>query len=114
MNTPKQGRTYVLVSPERLESLVKTNFMLGKSVLLFEYLCSRSKYPMYLSARAACEVLGIPAETLISCRQQRMIRPKIYRRQFLYNAYDLLALSLKLNQRNLQNALRRAPRFVVR
>lgn len=114
MNTPKQDRTYVLVAPEKLESLVKTNFMLSKSVLLFEYLCSRSKYPMYLSARAACEVLGIPAEMLISCRQQRMIRPKIYRRQFLYNAYDLLALSLKLNQRNLQNALRRAPRVVVR
>ena len=35
MNIPKQDRTYVLVSPERLESLVKTNFMLGKSVLLF-------------------------------------------------------------------------------
>ena len=33
---------------------------------------------------------------------------------FLYNAYDLLALSLKLNQRNLQNALRRAPRGVIR
>lgn len=43
-----------------------------------------------------------------------MIRPKIYRKQFLYNAYDLLALSLKLNQRNLQNALRRASRFIVR
>ena len=56
----------------------------------------------------------IPSETLISCRQQRMIRPKIYRRQFLYNAYDLLSLSLKLNQRNLQNALRRALRVVVR
>ncbi len=114
MATLKKDQTYVLVSPERLESLVKTNFMLGKSVLLFEYLCSQSRYPMYLSARAACEVLDIPQETLISCRQQRMIRPKIYRKQFLYNAYDLLALSLKLNQRNLQNALRRAPRVVVR
>ena len=114
MNIPKKDQIYVLVTPERLESLIKTNFMLSKSVMLFEYLCSQSKYPMYLSARAACEILGISAETLIVCRHQRLIRPKIYWKQFLYNAYDLLALSLKLNQRNLQNAIRKAPRVVVR
>ena len=114
MNIPKKDQTYVLVAPERLESLVKTNFMLSKSVMLFEYLCSQSKYPMYLSAHAACDILGISAETLIACRHQRLIRPKIYRKQFLYNAYDLLALTLKLNQRNLQNAIRQAPRVVVR
>ena len=76
MDIPKKDQTYVLVTPERLENLVKTNFMLGKSVMLFEYLCSQSKYPMYLSARAACEILGISAETLIACRHQRLIRPK--------------------------------------
>ena len=86
MNIPKKDQIYVLVTPERLESLIKTNFMLSKSVMLFEYLCSQSKYPMYLSARAACEILGISAETLIVCRHQRLIRPKIYRKQFLYNA----------------------------
>ena len=79
MNIPKKDQIYVLVTPERLESLIKTNFMLSKSVMLFEYLCSQSKYPMYLSARAACEILGISAETLIVCRHQRLIRPKIYR-----------------------------------
>lgn len=73
MENPKNAQTYVLVAPEKLESLVKTNFMLSKSVLLFEYLCSQSRYPMYLSARAACEVLGISSETLISCRHQRLI-----------------------------------------
>lgn len=114
MENPKNAQTYVLVAPEKLESLVKTNFMLSKSVLLFEYLCGQSRYPMYLSARAACEVLGISSETLISCRHQRLIRPKIYRKQFLYNAYDLLALCMKLNQRNLQNALRKAPRVIIR
>ena len=67
MNIPKKDQIYVLVTPERLESLIKTNFMLSKSVMLFEYLCSQSKYPMYLSARAACEILGISAETLIVC-----------------------------------------------
>lgn len=56
MNIPKKDQTYVLVAPERLESLVKTNFMLSKSVMLFEYLCSQSKYPMYLSAHAACDM----------------------------------------------------------
>lgn len=39
MENPKNAQTYVLVAPEKLESLVKTNFMLSKSVLLFEYLC---------------------------------------------------------------------------
>ena len=66
MENPKNAQTYVLVAPEKLESLVKTNFMLSKSVLLFEYLCSQSRYPMYLSARAACEALGISSETLLS------------------------------------------------
>lgn len=36
MDIPKKDQTYVLVTPERLESLVKTNFMLSKSVMLFE------------------------------------------------------------------------------
>lgn len=38
MNIPKKDQIYVLVTPERLESLIKTNFMLSKSVMLFEYL----------------------------------------------------------------------------
>ena len=33
MNIPKKDQIYVLVTPERLESLIKTNFMLSKSVM---------------------------------------------------------------------------------
>ena len=29
MNIPKKDQIYVLVTPERLESLIKTNFMLS-------------------------------------------------------------------------------------
>ena len=94
MNIPKKDQIYVLVTPERLESLIKTNFMLSKSVMLFEYLCSQSKYPMYLSARAACEILGISAETLIVCRHQRLIRPKIYRKQLCARQGDIINIAM--------------------
>ena len=98
---------------EQLERLIKTNFLLSKGLLLFEYLCSRSDEPFFLTADAACEVLDIRPETLTRYRQKRLIRPTIYRRQFLYNAYDLLMLVYRINQRNLQNALRRTPRIVI-
>lgn len=111
---PKQNpRIYRLVPSEQLERLIKTNFLLSKGLLLFEYLCSRNDEPLFLTAEAACEVLGIHPETLTRYRQKRLIRPKIYRRQFLYSAYDLLMLVYRINQRNLQNALRRTPRIVI-
>ena len=101
------------IRSEQLERLIKMNFLLSKSLLLFEYLCSQSDEPLFLTADAACEVLDIRPETLTRYRQKRLIRPKIYRRQFLYSAYDLLMLVYRINQRNLQNALRRTPRIVV-
>ena len=70
MENPKNAQTYVLVAPEKLESLVKTNFMLSKSVLLFEYLCSQSRYPMYLSARAACEARSEERRVGKECRSR--------------------------------------------
>ena len=113
METKQSPRIYRLVFPQQLERLIKTNFLLSKSLLLFEYLCSQSDEPFFLTADVACEVLGIRPETLTRYRQKRLIRPKIYRRQFLYSAYDLLMLVYRINQRNLQNALRRTPRIVV-
>ena len=112
METKQNPRIYRLVSSEQLERLIKTNFLLSKSLLLFEYLCSQSDEPFFLTADVACEVLDIRPETLTRYRK-RLIRPTIYRRQFLYNAYDLLMLVYRINQRNLQNALRRTPRIVV-
>ena len=113
METKQNPRIYRLVPSEQLERLIKTNFLLSKGLLLFEYLCSQSDEPLFLTADAACEVLDIRPETLTRYRQKRLIRPKIYRRQFLYSAYDLLMLVYRINQRNLQNALRRTPRIVV-
>lgn len=49
---------YVLLEAERLETLVRTNYLLSKSLLAFEHLCSHSDRPMYLTARGVCEVLG--------------------------------------------------------
>ena len=113
METKQNPRIYRLVPSEQLERLIKTNFLLSKGLLLFEYLCSRIDEPLFLTADAACEVLGILPETLTRFRQKRRIRPPIYRKQFLYNAYDLLMLVYRINQRNLQNALRRTPRIVI-
>ena len=79
METKQSHRIYRLVPSEQLERLIKTNFLLSKGLLLFEYLCSQSDEW----------------------------------RQFLYSAYDLLMLVYRINQRNLQNALRRTPRIVV-
>ena len=72
METKQNPRIYRLVPSEQLERLIKTNFLLSKGLLLFEYLCSRSDEPLFLTADAD-----------------------------------------RINQRNLQNALRRTPRIVI-
>lgn len=111
---PKQNpRIYRLVPSKQLERLIKTNLLLSKGLLLFEYLLHQSDEPLFLTADAACKVLDIRSETLTRYRPKRLIRLKIYRRQFLYSAYDLLMLVYRINQRNLQNALRRTPRIVI-
>ena len=113
MENKQNPRIYRLVPPEKLGRLLKTNFLLSKGLLLFEYLCSQNDEHLFLQAHAAREALHIRPETLTRYRQKRLIRPKIYRRQFLYSAYDLLMLVYRINQRNLQNALRRTPRIVI-
>jgi len=47
-------------------------------------------------------VLGLNPETLEQCRRKRTIRARVFGRQFLYDGYDLVALSCKLNQRKIQ------------
>lgn len=56
----KKKEAYVLIGVERMEELLKTQFMMSQSVLLFEYLCSQSRYPLFLSvsARAFTDVKG--------------------------------------------------------
>lgn len=110
----KSKEGYVLIGIKQLEELLKNQFMMSQSVLLFEYLCSQSKYPLFLSAKSACEVLGLNPETLEQCRRKRTIRVRVLGRQFLYNAYDLIALSCKLNQRKIQRVLRNIPKFAFR
>ena len=132
----KKKEAYVLIGIERMEELLKAQFMMSQSVLLFEYLCSQSRYPLFLSAKSAffasscaccssfcfwriayilacCEVLGLNPETLEQCRRKRTIRARVVGRQFLYNAYDLVALSCKLNQRKIQRVLRNIPKVTV-
>lgn len=113
MEEKKKG-AYVLVSVEQIEELLKNQFMMSQSVLLFEYLCSQSRYPLFLSAKSACEVLRLNPETLEQCRRKRTIRARVVGRQFLYNAYDLIALSCKLNQCKIQRVLRSIPKYDVR
>jgi len=108
MEKSPNAPTYVMVETQQLEHLVKNQFVLNQSMLLFEYLCSQSRYPLFLSAESACEVLGIKPETLEKCRRQRIIRPRIYQRQFLYSAFDLISLSYKLNQKRIRRMLQNA------
>ena len=53
MENKQNPRIYRLVPSEQLERLIKTNFLLSKSLLLFEYLCSQSDEPLFLTADAA-------------------------------------------------------------
>jgi len=98
----KKKEAYVLIGIERMEELLKAQFMMSQSVLLFEYLCSQSRYPLFLSAKSACEVLGLNPETLEQCRRKRTIRARV-----------LVALSCKLNQRKIQRVLRNIPKVTV-
>ncbi len=109
----EKNETYVLVATDLMEDLLKSHFMSSQSVLLFEYLCSQSNYPMFLSAESACEVLGLSPETLEQCRRKRTIRARVFGRQFLYDGYDLVALSCKLNQRKIQRIMRSIPKVVI-
>lgn len=113
MNDSTKTPTHALVGLAELELLASNYFFLNQGFRLFEYLLSQSDYPLYLSATSACEILGLKAETLEMCRKRRLIRPRIYQRQFLYSAYDLLALSCKLNRKRLRRQLEKVLKVVV-
>ena len=87
---------YVLLEAERLETLVRTNYPLSKSLLAFEHLCSHSDRPMYLTARGVCEVLGISETELDESRLKRLIRAKVVQHRMMYDLYDLVQLAERL------------------
>ena len=105
---------YYLVGTHEFEHLLRTNYLLAQSTLLFQHLCSQSDRPMVLSARKVCEVLGIDNNQLEQCRKRRLIKARAFQQQFMYDAYDLLRLSEQLNLRKLQRKLSRLPRFTIR
>ena len=76
METKQSPRIYRLVPSEQLERLIKTNFLLSKSLLLFEYLCSQSDEPLFLTADAACEGPDIRPPTPTPYPQKRLIPPQ--------------------------------------
>ena len=98
---------YVLLEAERLETLVRTNYLLSKS------LCSHSDRPMYLTARGVCEVLGISETELDESRLKRLIRAKVVQHRMMYDLYDLVQLAERLCRRRLQRRLSHIPRFVA-
>ena len=113
---------YVLLEADRLETLVRTNYLLSKSLLAFEHLCSHSDRPMYLTARGVCEVLGISETELDESRLKRLIRAKVVQHRMMYDLYDLVQLAelrrlrsdvlQRLCRRRLQRRLSHIPRFV--
>ena len=104
---------YVLLEAERLETLVRTNYLLSKSLLAFEHLCSHSDRPMYLTARGVCEVLGISETELDESRLKRLIRAKVVQHRMMYDLYDLVQRAERLCRRRLQRRLSHIPRFVA-
>lgn len=100
---------YVLLEADRLETLVRTNYLLSKSLLAFEHLCSHSDRPMYLTARGVCEVLGISETELDESRLKRLIRAKVVQHRMMYDLYDLVQLAERLCRRRLQRRCRTFP-----
>ena len=106
--------TYYLVNTKSFEELLRTNFKLSQSTLLFEYLCSQSDRPMFLSAGKVRKVLSLTREQLEQSRRKRIIKARAYNGQMMYSAYDLIALTESLYRRRLHRTLSRLPCFVVR
>ena len=91
--------TYYLVDTKSFEELLRTNFKLSQSTLLFEHLCSQSDRPMFLSARKVCEALGLDRNKLEQYRRKRIIKARAVNGQMMYSAYDLIALTESLYRR---------------
>ena len=104
---------YVLIEAGQLETLMRNTYLLSKSLLAFEYLCSHSDRPMYLTAKGVCEVLEITEPELDECRIKRLIRVKVIQKQMMYSIYDLVMLSEKLRRRRMQRQLSRIPKYLV-
>lgn len=105
---------YVLIETGKLEELIRRNFILSKSVLAFEYLLDKSDRPMYLTVGGVLEVLGIKETDLDEYRLKRIIRVKIVKKQMLYNLYDLVMLSERLQRRRIQREIRKASEYSIR
>lgn len=105
---------YVLIETVKLEELIRRNFILSKSVLAFEYLLDKSDRPMYLTVGGVLEVLGIKETDLDECRLKRLIRVKIVKKQMLYNLYDLVMLSERLQRRRIQREIRKVSEYSIR
>ena len=106
-----QTKEYVLISVGKLEKLLRNNFLLSKGLLAFEYLCSHSDRPMFLSAEGVCEVLGITRDELDEHRLKRQIKAKVFQRQMMYSLYDLVLLAERLVRHKIRYRLSKAPRF---
>ncbi len=107
-------RTYYLIESGLFEKLLKTHFMLAHTLLLFEHLCSQSDRPMFLSARKVCEALGLDRNKLEQYRRKRIIKARAVNGQMMYSAYDLIALTERLQRRKIQRILSATARFVIR
>ena len=112
MSSQPPERTYYLVETGTFESLLRTRFALIQSTLLFEHLCSQSDRPMSL-IRISCEVLGWNAlhwnNIVVGALSSRSVNG-----QMMYSAYDLIALTERLQRRKIQRMLSAAMRFAIR
>lgn len=107
-------KNYYLVESIFFEKLLHTHFKLTQSLLLFEHLCSHSDRPMFLSARKVCEVLDLDRNKLEQYRCKRIIKARAVNGQMMYSAYDLIALTERLQRRKIQRILSTIARFVIR
>ena len=114
MSSQPPERTYYLVETGTFESLLRTRFALIQSTLLFEHLCSQSDRPMFLSSDKVCEVLGLERTALEQSRRRRTIKARSVNGQMMYSAYDLIALTERLQRRKIQRILSAAMRFAIR
>lgn len=99
------------VGEELLEQLLRNYYILGKGLLIFEYLCGHRDRPMYPFAEGVCEVQGITRDELDENRLKRQIKAKVFQQQMMYSLYDLVLLAERLVRHKIRYRLSKAPRF---
>ena len=99
------------VGEELLEQLLRNYYILGKGLLIFEYLCGHRDRPMYPFAEGVCEVQGITRDELDENRLKRQNKAKVFQRQMMYSLYDLVLLAERLVRHKIRYRLSKAPRF---